>query len=560
MFKQFSLQSKLLALGACGVMVLVGVITLINYRQMQEQAIELSVDKTRSVALTAEAARDEMGNKWDKGLLTPEMLREWYEAGEMDKVLDAVPVVTAWKMIESRTEEGGFQLRVPKIGARNPDNEPDPLEREILLRFERENLDEYYVIDDDMNAVRYFRPIRLTQECLLCHGDPATSMALWGNDQGLDPSGARMENWQVGEVHGAFEIIQSLETADALLRAAVWRSLMIGGVLVVLGIGAFGWTVRSAVTAPIRTIITRLRRNADQVESASSQVASSGQHLADSSCTQAGSLQEVHASLTEITRHTKQNAEQAGTVETSSRRARDAVASSQEAMHRMTGAIDEIRSAAGQTATIVRSIDEIAFQTNLLALNAAVEAARAGEAGKGFAVVAEEVRQLAQRSAEAARSTTELLEESQRSSGNGVKVAEEVRESLEHIAELIGEVGAVAEAVARSSAEQAEGVGQISDSMTHMDRLTQDNAATAEQSAAAAQELSAQALELNAIVGELLGVVEGEGAARDAAMLTPAAPAKDRRPPHGFGRPGPAPDPVSVPAEAAPEPAGAGRD
>jgi methyl-accepting chemotaxis protein len=512
-FKKFSLQSKLMALGACGVMVLVAAITVINYRQMHEQAIELSVDKTRSVALTAEAARDEMGRKWDNGLLTPEMLREWYEAGEMDKVIDAVPVVTAWKMIESRTEEGGFQLRVPKIDARNPDNEPDPLERDILKKFEREDLSEYYVIDKDMNAVRYFRPIRLTQECLLCHGDPATSMALWGNDEGLDPTGARMENWKVGEVHGAFEIIQSLETADALLQTAVWRSLLVGGVLVLLGIAAFGWTVRSAVTAPIRAIIARLGRNADQVESASSQVAQSGQHLADSSCTQAGSLQEVHASLTEITQHTRRNADQAASVETSSRRAREAVVSGQEAMQRMTGAITDIRAAADQTATIVRSIDEIAFQTNLLALNAAVEAARAGEAGKGFAVVAEEVRQLAQRSAEAARSTTELLDESQRSSGNGVKMADEVHQCLEHISELIAEVGAVAEAVARSSSEQADGVTRISDSMTHMDRLTQDNAATAEESAAAAEELSAQALELNTLVGELLGVVEGEGAA-----------------------------------------------
>ncbi|MGD9547129.1 MAG: methyl-accepting chemotaxis protein [Candidatus Krumholzibacteriia bacterium] len=489
---------------------------VVNYNRMWDLAVGQSVDKTRSVVLMAEAAREEMGNKWDSGLITPGMLREWADAGELDKVVAAVPVITAWKMVEAKAEAGGFSLKVPKNQPRNPDNEPDSREREILAIFENEGLEEYSFVDHDQNAVRYFRPIRLTRECLLCHGDPATSEEIWGNTAGLDPTGTRMENWHEGEVHGAFEIIQSLDATQAMIRATMWRNLLISAVLGLLGMGLFAWTITSAVTRPIFRVISRLRNNAEQVSVFSGQVADSGTNLANSASTQAASLEEISASLTEITRLTTANADKADGVNESVHHVQNAASDGKAAMGRMAEAIEKIRKGAEQSTSIVGSIDAIAFQTNLLALNAAVEAARAGDAGKGFAVVAEEVRNLARRSADAASDTTRILAESGESSQQGVVIAGEVEKCLERIAACVDDMEAMVRDVSHASMEQARGVTEINAAVTDMDHVTQGNAASAEESAAGAEELAAQAVELNGLVGELVVVVAGRSPGRPA--------------------------------------------
>ena len=225
----------------------------------------------------------------------------------------------------------------------------------------------------------------------------------------------------------------------------------------------------------------------------------------------ASNLEEVSSSLEEVTSMTRQNTENARRANGSATQAASAANDGAAAMLRMAAAIEKIRASSIETSKIVKTIDEIAFQTNLLALNAAVEAARAGDSGKGFAVVAEEVRNLAQRSAEAAKNTAALLEEAQKNADGGVKVSNDVNTVLSAILTAANEVRGLVSQVATASEQQTSGVTQINTSVSQMDRITQSNAANAEESASASEELSAQAMELNELVAALVGLVNGEG-------------------------------------------------
>jgi len=206
---------------------------------------------------------------------------------------------------------------------------------------------------------------------------------------------------------------------------------------------------------------------------------------------------------------TKKNADSAHQASLLSSEAKTVADKGNAAMVKMSTAIAEIQKSASDTAKIIKTIDEIAFQTNLLALNAAVEAARAGEAGKGFAVVAEEVRNLAMRSAEAAKNTAALIEGSVQNAKNGVVIADEVGKSLSEIQHSSEKVNALISEIAAASAEQSQGIGQVNQAVQQMDKVTQSNAAAAEECAAAAEELSGQSEQMRGVVIDLQELVGG---------------------------------------------------
>jgi methyl-accepting chemotaxis protein len=240
----------------------------------------------------------------------------------------------------------------------------------------------------------------------------------------------------------------------------------------------------------------------EQVTSASQQISSGSQSLAQGANEQASSLEEVSSSLEEMASMTKQSADNAIQAKSLAGEADQNAKTGTEAMIRMSNTINRIKESSDQTAKIVKTIDEIAMQTNLLALNAAVEAARAGEAGRGFAVVAEEVRNLAQRSAQAAKNTADMISESVKNADDGVKIAGEVSVSFTTIATSANKVNDLIAEIAAASQEQSQGIDQVNGAVAQMDKVTQQNAANSEESASAAEELSSQAEELKTMIDQ----------------------------------------------------------
>ena len=564
--RQWSLRGKIVLLGVVFPTILILVLFRLYTVESREKTLEAFTDKARAICLTAESTRDEMEAKWRMGLFSVGQLREFADQGQKDKILATVPVVSAWNAAMRKAEEGGYTFKVPKFHPRNPRNEPDPLEARALRTMAEQNLAEYFEIDESSNSVRYFRAVRLTETCLLCHGDPATSLALWGNDQGIDPTGGKMENWKVGQLHGAFQVIQSLDAADRQMKEAIGHAtwiVVLGLILMAILFGTLVLRVVSnSVIKPISKIIDDLAGNSDNLMDAATQVSSASHELADGATNQAASLEETSASLEEMSSMTRLNAENVKQTSQMAESARNSAETAQQSMERMGEAIVSIKKSADETAVIMKTIDQIAFQTNLLALNAAVEAARAGEAGAGFAVVAEEVRSLALRSGEAARNTEQLIEQSQKNADNGVAAAAEVKEILIKIVDGVKKVSQLAKEISVASDEQAQGVNQINLAVSQVDKVTQGNAAISEEAASASEELSGQANEINNLIRELAVIVgatlpqQSRGGSRGAGLKRPpqaqAAPARKALPSSPVAGKRAAPMLAKGPAKAAP--------
>jgi len=322
--------------------------------------------------------------------------------------------------------------------------------------------------------------------------------------------------------------VESAHHQAALLKG-ITLIAAVAGVLLAL---VLGFVITRSITRPINRIIGSLNEGSDQVASASGQVSSSSQSLAEGASEQAASIEETSSSLEEMSSMTKQNADNATEAKNKMADARSVVAKVDKHMKEMTEAIQDITKSSEETGKIIKTIDEIAFQTNLLALNAAVEAARAGEAGAGFAVVADEVRNLAMRAAEAAKNTADLIENTIKSVKNGNELTEMTQSAFKENIEIATKVGELVDEIAAASQEQAKGIDQVNIAVGQMDKVTQQNAANAEESASAAEEMSGQAEQMKAAVGDLVKLVGGAGSGENASQKThfsQAASASSRR-------------------------------
>lgn len=412
-FKDVGMKFKILVIVVVGIVALGGVLSVVFSGIIGTQATEAIVEKSRAIVFTAEAARENMADKLEAGIIRD--FDVLIERGDREALIDAVPIITAMDVAGMNAEAANYEFRVPKESPRNPDNEPTALESEILAELKETGVSEWVVYGED--EIRYFRPIVLTEECMLCHGSPAGEP---------DPIGGIKEGWNVGEIHGAFEIVSSLDDAKAIQQRATLNIATIAFTLIVI-VGSVLWFSITRITRPLGEYVSAFDRVREGDLTVRSDVDSRDEigRISGSFNAFIDRLQGMISGIKDVTEDTRRGSEDLASSSTQTAAAVEEMRANSENMKKKMNTLDSEVQTSGDAA------DEVGRRLTQLNEQIESQAAAIDESSASIEEMSGNIRSIARVSEEKLK----MVEELEKTSVQGEKDMEGTRELMKKVAE-----------------------------------------------------------------------------------------------------------------------------